>query len=126
MRILKAVGACFAALALMSIPAIQAYQADTTAGTATKKVKKKASEAATTGDQAATQATETAKKAVPAPTKVVSDSEIAAAKASGKVWVNTDTGVYHKGGKWYGATKQGKFMAEDDAIKAGYHASKTK
>ena len=56
----------------------------------------------------------------------VPESEIAAAKASGKVWVNTETGVYHKGGQWYGATKQGKFMTEDDAIKAGYKASKTK
>lgn len=126
MRILKALSTCFAALALTSAPAIQAYQADTAASTTVKKAKKKANEAATTGDQSATQATETAKKAVHAPTKIASDSEIAAAKASGKVWVNTDTGVYHKSGKWYGATKQGKFMTEDEAIKAGYHASKTK
>jgi hypothetical protein len=39
--------------------------------------------------------------------------------------VNTDTKVYHKGGKWYGATKTGKFMSEQDAIKAGYHLAKT-
>src|ERR1700678_3647687 len=26
--------------------------------------------------------------------------EIASAKASGKVWVNTETGVYHKSGRW--------------------------
>lgn len=56
----------------------------------------------------------------------VSQSEIAAAKASGKVWVNTETGVYHKGGQWYGATKQGKFMTEEEATKAGYRASKSK
>ena len=126
MSFTKAISACFVALALTSMPAIQAYQADTATGTTTKKAKKKANEAATTGDQAAAQATETTKKAAPTPTKIVSDSEIAAAKASGKVWVNTDTGVYHKGGKWFGATKQGKFMTEDEAIKAGYHASKTK
>jgi hypothetical protein len=36
------------------------------------------------------------------------------------LWVNTETGVYHKGGRWYGATKKGKFMSEDDAKKAGY------
>jgi hypothetical protein len=59
-----------------------------------------------------------------APAKIVSDSEIAAAKASGKVWVNTQSGVYHKGGQWYGATKQGKFMTEEDAKNAGYHAAK--
>lgn len=56
----------------------------------------------------------------------VSQSEIDAAKASGKVWVNTDTGVYHKGGRWYGATKQGKFMTEEEAIRSGYRASKSK
>src|SRR5215831_2994190 len=56
----------------------------------------------------------------------VPESEIAAAKADGKVWVNTETGVYHKGGQWYGATKQGKFMTENEAIKAGYKASKAK
>jgi hypothetical protein len=49
-----------------------------------------------------------------------SESEIAAAKASGKVWVNLDSGVYHKGGRWYGNTKNGKFMTEAEAQKAGY------
>ena len=43
------------------------------------------------------------------------------------VWVNTDTGVYHKpGSRWYGKTKQGKWMTEQDAIKAGYKASSSK
>ena len=28
------------------------------------------------------------------------------------VWVNTDSGVYRKGGRWYGKTKTGKFMSE--------------
>ena len=54
----------------------------------------------------------------------ISDSEIAAAKASHKVWVNLDTGIYHKGGRWYGRTKNGKFMTADDAKKAGYKAAK--
>jgi hypothetical protein len=76
----------------------------------------------TTGraDRMASSATETA---TPAPAKIASDSEIALAKASGKVWVNTESGAYHKGGRWYGATKQGKFMTEQDAIGAGYHAA---
>jgi len=53
-----------------------------------------------------------------------SPADIAAAKASGKVWVNLDTGVYHKGGRWYGKTKNGKFMTVDEAKKAGYTAAK--
>ena len=59
-----------------------------------------------------------------APAKTVSASDIQAARASGKVWVNTDTKVYHKNDKWYGATKTGKFMSEQDAVKAGYRAAK--
>jgi competence protein ComEA len=46
--------------------------------------------------------------------------------SKGMVWVNTGTGVYHfEGDRWYGATKQGKFMSEADAIKAGFRAAKT-
>ncbi len=43
----------------------------------------------------------------------------------GMVWVNTNTKVYHyEGDQWYGNTKEGKYMTEADAIKAGYRASK--
>jgi hypothetical protein len=52
-----------------------------------------------------------------------SSQEIAAAQASGKIWVNTDSGVYHKGGRWYGRTKAGKFMTEAEAKAAGYQAA---
>ena len=31
----------------------------------------------------------------------------------------------HKGGRWYGKTKNGKFMTEADAVKAGYREAKT-
>ena len=53
-----------------------------------------------------------------------SASDIAAAKASGKVWVNLDTGIYHQCGRWYGKTKNGRFISVDDAKKAGYKAAK--
>ncbi len=58
------------------------------------------------------------------PAKNPTASDIAAAKAAGKVWVNLDTGIYHKAGRWYGKTKNGKFMTVDEATKAGYKAAK--
>ena len=60
-------------------------------------------------------------------TTAPSDAEIANAKSKGLVWVNTgsDTKAYHKSDdKYYGKTKKGKFMAEPDAQKAGYHLAK--
>ncbi len=65
-----------------------------------------------------------AKSSVTPPAKTASASDIQAARASGKVWVNTETKVYHKDDKWYGATKAGKFMTEQDAVKAGYRPAK--
>ena len=62
----------------------------------------------------------TASKSAPAP-----DVAARPAPAKGMVWVNTATKVYHyEGDQWYGKTKDGKYMTEQDAIKAGYRASK--
>ena len=37
-----------------------------------------------------------------------------------KVWVNTNSNVYHgPGTRWYGKTKHGQYMSECEAIKAG-------
>jgi hypothetical protein len=42
----------------------------------------------------------------------------------GKVWVNTETHVYHKeGSRFYGTTKKGKYMSEAEAIKEGNKAA---
>jgi len=39
----------------------------------------------------------------------------------GQVWVNTETGVYHReGSRFYGTTRKGKYMTQQDAIQAGY------
>jgi hypothetical protein len=44
----------------------------------------------------------------------------AAGGGNGQVWVNTETHVYHReGSKWYGRTKQGKYLSEADATKEG-------
>lgn len=80
--------------------------------------------ASTTTEKTTTTKTTKEKKtvvaAVPAPTA----QEIADAKAKGMVWVNTSTKVYHKEGKYYGKTKQGKFMTEEEAKTAGFTAAK--
>jgi hypothetical protein len=74
-----------------------------------------ASQTTSAGDQS---------KNLKSPSGAPSSADIAAAKASSKVWVNLDSGVYHLGGRWYGKTKNGKFMTVDEAKKAGYKAAK--
>ena len=42
----------------------------------------------------------------------------------GMVWVNPDSKIYHKeGSPWYGNTKEGSWMTEAQAIKAGNKAA---
>lgn len=50
-----------------------------------------------------------------------SAQDIANAKSQGLVWVNLGTRVYHKDGEFYGKTKRGKFVTEEDAKKEGFH-----
>lgn len=41
-----------------------------------------------------------------------------------QVWVNTSSGVYHcPGGRYYGNTKRGTFLAESKAVARGYRAA---
>ncbi|HEV2473191.1 MAG TPA: hypothetical protein VGS41_11030 [Chthonomonadales bacterium] len=48
----------------------------------------------------------------------------APAPSGGQVWVNTRTGVYWRAGtRWYGKTRQGRYMPEQQAIRAQYRAA---
>src|SRR5215469_4129092 len=74
-----------------------------------------------TTDQTTSTTKKKATEATPAPT----DQQIADAKAKGMVWVNTHTKVYHQAdSRFYGKTKHGKFMTEDEAKGAGFTAAK--
>jgi hypothetical protein len=45
---------------------------------------------------------------------------MAAGGGPGQMWVNTETHIYHKpGSRYYGKTKQGKYMTEQEAITEG-------
>jgi hypothetical protein len=137
-KLSKVASIVMALIGLVVVPHLRAAQDEDATKTVTKRVKKSTkdttSNAATTDtnttnksvEKTAGNATNTAKEAKSAPVKTVSESEISAAKAAGKVWVNTASGVYHKGGQWYGATGQGKFMTEQEAKQAGYRAAKSK
>lgn len=79
------------------------------------KPKTSASPAAATAP-AATGATtaETAVRPAPAP-----------GAGHGLVWVNTETHIYHREGtRFYGKTKKGKYVTEQEAIKEGDKAAK--
>jgi hypothetical protein len=84
-----------------------------------------ATTAATKTTAAATSTTTKTKGPAFTPTPNASAADIASAKSSGMVWVNTNSKAYHAStSKYYGATKAGKFMSVADAQKAGYHAAK--
>src|SRR5215470_16318819 len=87
----------------------------------------------TVGGAAATPAPPSAAKTAPekppasksAPSTKSESMEAKVPPAKGMVWVNTKSGVFHEeGDRWYGKTKEGKFMTEADALKAGYRAAK--
>lgn len=58
---------------------------------------------------------------VPVPNSHVASSQAQTEKQEIRVWVNTHSGVYHcPGTRWYGNTKEGKYMSECEAQKDGY------
>jgi hypothetical protein len=59
------------------------------------------------------------------PAQTATGPLIAQTSSDHQVWVNTATGVYHYAGtRWYGKTKQGKYMREKDAKAAGFRPAK--
>jgi hypothetical protein len=89
--------------------------------------------------KAAKEAPAAAETKAPAETKAAAETKTAAASTpkpaavaapgggAGKVWVNTDSKVYHcQGDRWYGKTKQGEYMTEADATAKGYRANRGK
>ncbi|MEO7653369.1 MAG: hypothetical protein ABIZ80_23160 [Bryobacteraceae bacterium] len=57
-------------------------------------------------------------------TTLPSAQDIANAKSQGLVWVNPGARVYYKEGEFYGRTKSGKFINENDAVQQGFHEAK--
>jgi hypothetical protein len=57
----------------------------------------------------------------PSPEEKPSPTTKPAGNPDAKVWVNTNSRVYHcRGARWYGRTKHGEFMTEKKAQDAGY------
>lgn len=53
------------------------------------------------------------------PSAITASAQVPAKEV--QVWVNTSSGVYHcPGTRWYGKTKQGKYLSECEARKEGY------
>jgi endonuclease G, mitochondrial len=61
----------------------------------------------------------------PVVTRSESNPKTEGEAAQGQVWVNTRSGVFWRPGtRYYGKTKEGKYMTEEEAVKAGYRATK--
>ena len=112
--------------------ALAPQNAQNTAGTSTTSTKKKRSKKASTATTASANdsaASASSNAAAPTPAKPVTSSPTAQRTpppGNGMVWVNTDTHVYHRqGDRWYGKTKNGKYMPEADAVKAGYRPAQS-
>ena len=95
------------------------------AGVSAKTIEKVTPLVTVSGGAPAAQAPPSDKAASKSMATKTAPTEARVAPAKGMVWVNTKSGVFHhEGDRWYGKTKEGKFMTEADALKAGYHASK--
>jgi hypothetical protein len=63
----------------------------------------------------------------PTPVKPASTPAALPGGGPGLVWVNAETRVYHcQGDRFYGTTKNGRYMSEGDAQKMGAHPARGK
>jgi hypothetical protein len=105
----------------------QWFAADASAPATSAKAAKASTAAAAPAPAAPAPAAAPPPAAAPAPArtpKVSSTSNMAQAPGggAGMVWVNTPTNVYHcPGSRYYGKTKEGKYMTEAQAKAAGAH-----
>jgi cytoskeletal protein RodZ len=116
-----------APLAAQTQPATSNSTNSTTSTTTTTQPAKKARKKSTAAADSSTASAPAVASSSPATGKTPAPAAPAAAAPpqKGMVWVNTASGVYHvEGAKYYGKTKQGKYMTEADAQKAGYHIAK--
>jgi len=127
--VMRALAALLALATFAAVPLVRA--ADTSASPtpqasvspAKKHSKKKSTTTAT--PTAGTNSTPSASPTKPAKSVPTPQAAQAPGGGAGKVWVNTETHVYHKeGSKWYGKTKKGKYLSEQDAINEGDKAAK--
>ena len=147
---MKSFGLIAVLAAALMAPGVYAQQAPAAAGSMTVQCKDGTSQTVTTTkgachghkgiDKSASKssAAAPAAPAAPAAAPEAASKSTAAAKpapaatpaaggGAGQVWVNTGskTKTYHcEGSKWYGKTKEGKYMSAADAQAAGYHAAK--
>ena len=112
----------------LAFPAQQAPAQDKADSRASAKSKKPQPNAAQGSANSSTGADQSsAASGATAPSKPAAARQSSPANNQVTVWVNTETGVYHKpGSRWYGKTKKGKYMTEADAKKAGYREAKKK
>jgi hypothetical protein len=104
---------------------VQQWFADTSASAAPAKTTKTASTApaaASTPAPAAPAAAPAAPAHAPKTSSNMANTTAAPGGGPGMVWVNTPTNVYHcSGSRYYGKTKEGKYMTEAQAKAAGAH-----